>query len=66
LASWKGKTIYQAQDIVVRSFDPRFIDSAAKERTRRNTLSVSVTEGQIYLEINGTNLETEIHEHQID
>ncbi|MGP4995201.1 YaeQ family protein [Glutamicibacter ardleyensis] len=65
LASWKGKTIYQAQDIGVRSFDPRFIDAAAKELTRRNTLSISVTEGQIYLEINDTNLETEIHQHQI-
>lgn len=66
LASWKGKTIYQAEKIVVRSFDPRFIDSAAKELTRRTAMSVSVTEGQIYLELNGSNFETQIHEHHIE
>lgn len=66
LASWKGKTIYQADQIVVRSFDPRFVETAAQELTRRNTLSISVTEGQIYLEINGKNFETQIHEHQIN
>lgn len=66
LTSWKGKTIHQAQDIVVRSFDPKFIDAAASELTRRNTVSVSVTEGQIYLEVNGTMLETQIQEHEID
>lgn len=66
LTSWKGKTIHQAQDIVVRSFDPKFIDAAASELTRRNTVSVSVTEGQIYLEVNGAMLETQIQEHEID
>ncbi|MGO2052998.1 hypothetical protein CQ017_08880 [Arthrobacter sp. MYb224] len=66
LASWKGKTIYQADEIVVRSFDPGFIDLAAKALTRRNTMSVSVTEGQIYLELNGSNFETQIHEHHIE
>ncbi|GAA1414736.1 hypothetical protein AUR04nite_17490 [Glutamicibacter uratoxydans] len=66
LASWKGKTIHQSQDILVRSFDPKFIDAAARELTRRNNVSLSVTEGQVYLEINGTMLETQIQEHEID
>lgn len=66
LASWKGKTIHRSADIVVCSFDPRFIDSAVAELGRRNTISVSITEGQIYLEINGANLETQILSHQIE
>ncbi|MDR4533902.1 YaeQ family protein [Glutamicibacter sp. PS] len=66
LASWSGKTIHRAADIVMRSFEPKFIDSVVSEVSRRNSMSVSVTEGQLYLEINGSSLETEIHEHQID
>lgn len=66
MASWKGKTIYRAADLVIRSFDPRFIDAAVEQLGRRNTVSVSVTEGQVYFEINGVSLETQIHEHHID
>ncbi|WP_431711101.1 YaeQ family protein [Glutamicibacter uratoxydans] len=66
MSSWKGKTIHRAQQLVVRSFDPRFIDAAVEQLGRRNTLSVSVTEGQLYLEINGVNLETQIQSHQIE
>ncbi|MGO2030781.1 MAG: YaeQ family protein [Glutamicibacter ardleyensis] len=66
LSAWRGKTIHQSQDIVVRSFEPKFIDAAAQALTRRNTMSVSVTEGQIYLELNGTNMETQISEHEIE
>lgn len=66
LSAWKGKTIHRAEDIVVRSFDTKFIDAAARVLTRRNTMSVSVTEGQIYLELNGENLETQIQEHHIE
>ncbi len=65
LASWSGKNIHRAEDIVVRSFDPKFIDAAAREVTRRNTMSVSVTEGQVYLEVNGTSLETQMQQHEI-
>lgn len=66
LATWRGKTIHRSQDIVVRSFDSKFIDAAALALTRRNTMSLSVTEGQIYLELNGTNLETQISTHEIE
>ncbi|WPR65176.1 YaeQ family protein [Glutamicibacter protophormiae] len=65
LASWNGKTIHRAQEIVVRSFDSKFIDAAAAELTRRNIMSLSVTEGQLYLELNGASLETQMREHQI-
>ena len=66
LASWKGKTIHRADRIVVRSLDSKVIDAAVAVLQRRNALSVSVTEGQIYLELNGTNLELPLLEHQIE
>lgn len=65
LTAWEGKTIHAAADIVIRSFDPGFIESAVTPLARRNTMSVSLTEGQLYLEINGVTLSSEVHEHRI-
>ena len=65
LASWAGKTIHRAGDIVVKSFDSAFIDAAVAEVSRRNTVSISLTEGQLYLEINGVMLETAVQQHEI-
>jgi uncharacterized protein YaeQ len=65
LASWQGKTIHRADQIRVRSFDPHFIDSVAERLGRRNNLTVSVTEGMLFIEVDGVSLHTEIHEHQI-
>lgn len=63
LASWSGKTIHRAEHLVLRSFDPCFIDTATASIERRNALTCSVTEGQLYFELNGTTLETAIHEY---
>jgi uncharacterized protein YaeQ len=65
LANWAGKTIHDAASITLYSFDPGFIDAAAAAIERRNTMSVSVTEGQLYLELNGTVLDSQVHEHRI-
>ncbi|MHA3722780.1 YaeQ family protein [Leucobacter sp. HY1910] len=63
LASWAGKTIHRSEEITLRSFDPGFIDLVVAEVGRRNTLSVSRTEGQLYLELGGTSLSSEVREH---
>lgn len=62
LASWEGKPVHRAEEIVLRSFDTGFIEQAAAVLERRNTMSLSVTEGQLYLELNGTHLSSELHE----
>ncbi|EPR76705.1 putative cytoplasmic protein [Leifsonia rubra CMS 76R] len=51
-AAWSGKKIHQAEEIVLRSFDPGFIDSAVVALGRRNTITLSVTESQLYLNLN--------------
>ena len=65
LASWEGKTIHRADQVVLRSLDPKFIDGATRAIERRNTLSVSVTEGELYFELNGTSLVTTVRSHDV-
>ncbi|TQK17582.1 uncharacterized protein YaeQ [Microbacterium sp. SLBN-154] len=57
-----GKTIHRAEDIVLHSFDPGFIDAAVAALARRNTVTLSVTERQLYLDLNGTALSSAIHD----
>ena len=64
-ALWAGKKIHGAEAITLYSFDPGFIDDATGALERRNAMTVSVTERQLYLELNGTTLSTEIHAHPV-
>lgn len=65
LPLWAGKRIHRSEDIVLRTFDPGFVDAAAAAVERRNTVTLSVTEGQLYLDVNGTSLTSTLHEHPI-
>ena len=62
LAELNGKKIHRAADIPVYDFGRGFIDSVAATLDRRAKLAVSVTERHLYLDVNGTTLETEINE----
>ena len=62
LASWAGRTIHRADEIVLRSFDPEFIDALVASLERRNTTTVSRTEGQLYVDNNGHSAATEVPE----
>ncbi|MGJ0203035.1 YaeQ family protein [Leucobacter sp. gxy201] len=65
LASWSGKTIHRSEDIVLHSFDPRFIEDATRALERRNEMSLSVTEGTLFLELNGVSLSSAVGTHQL-
>ncbi|GAA1935929.1 YaeQ family protein [Microbacterium aoyamense] len=65
-AAWKGKRIHRADEIVLYSFDPGFVEDAAALIERRNTMTVSVTERHLYLELNGATLSSDVHERGID
>lgn len=65
LPLWTGKRIHRAEHIVLRTFDPGFVDAVAAAVERRNTVVLSVTEGQLYLDLNGTSLSSALHEHPI-
>jgi uncharacterized protein YaeQ len=61
-AAWSGKRIHRAEDIPLYSFDPGFVETAARGLERRSTLTVSVTERHLYVDLNGTSVESDIHE----
>jgi uncharacterized protein YaeQ len=60
-ASWSGAKIHRGDEIVLHGFDPGFIDAAVDALERRNALTVTATERQLYLEVNGVHLESAIH-----
>lgn len=65
LPRWAGKRIHGAERIVLHGFDPGFVDAAAAALERRSTVSISVTEGQLYLDVNGTSLSSPVHRHPL-
>lgn len=65
MSAWAGKRIHESDRIVLHSFDPGFIDAAVAAVERRNTLTISRTEGQLYLDLNGVSLSSLIHDHAL-
>ena len=51
--------------IEVGAPDAGFVDTATPHLARRNTLTLTVTEGVLYLDLNGTSLMTSLHEHTL-
>lgn len=62
---WAGKKIHQAERIMLRSFDPGFIDGAVAALERRSSMTLSITEGQLYLDLNGAALSSALHEQPV-
>jgi uncharacterized protein YaeQ len=60
-APWAGKRIHRAGEINLYSFDPGFIDAATAPLERRNTMTVSITERRLYLDLNARSFESDIH-----
>ncbi|MET9289294.1 YaeQ family protein [Nocardia beijingensis] len=65
LAQLTGKRVHRAEAIPLYSFDRAFIDAAVAATERRNTVTISVTERQLYLDLNGVALSAPIHEHRL-
>ncbi|MCP2636590.1 YaeQ family protein [Microbacterium sp. HD4P20] len=64
-APWAGKRIHRADDVLLYSFDMGFIDRAVGALERRNSMTLSITERRMYLELNGITLESPIHEQPV-
>ena len=60
-APWAGAKIHRAEDILLHSFDPGCVDAAVEALERRNTVTLTVTESQLYLELNGIHLSSAVH-----
>jgi uncharacterized protein YaeQ len=65
LSAWSGKRIHQQENIALQSFDPGFVDDVVAAIERRTAITVSVVEGQLYLDVNGVALSSAVHVHRL-
>jgi uncharacterized protein YaeQ len=66
LDALNGKQVYRASEIPVFEFGPGFVDEVAAVLQRRDRVSVSITERQLYLDISGQTFSTTVVEHRFD
>lgn len=65
IPQWAGKTIHQAEKITARAIDPAFLTELSAGLDRRNKVTLSITEGDIYAEINGVSANSSIQDFSI-
>lgn len=65
LAQYAGRKIHRADEVPVYSFGREFLSAAAAKLKRRTKLAVSLTERELYLDIDGENLSTQLSEQRI-
>lgn len=66
LAPLEGKRIHRAAEIPIYTFGRGFIDALAERLQRRVKIGLSVTEGHLYLDVDGASLTTVIEEHRLE
>ena len=59
-AAWAGKRIHRAAEVRLHSFESGFVDRLAEAIERRNTATLTRTEGRVYLELNDASGDSEI------
>jgi uncharacterized protein YaeQ len=65
LGQLEGRRIHRAEEIPIYTFAGTFIRDLAAKFERRVKLSLSVTERHVYLDIDGTGLETVVEERRL-
>ena len=65
LAQLDGKRIHRAAEIPMYSFGRGYIDTVAQTLERRTKLSLSITERQLYLEVDGQTFTTTVAAHRL-
>lgn len=65
LRRWAGERIHRAAEIPVYGFERQFLDGFAALLERRMALHLSVSGGQLYLDVAGRNLSGAVSEHRI-
>lgn len=65
LGELNGHGIHRAADIPVVELDRAFVTTLAESLDRRSTMSLSVTEGTLYVELEGRHLESQLVTHRL-
>ena len=65
LGELNGHGIHRAGDIPVVELDRTFVTALAESLDRRSTLSLSITEGQLYVDVGDRHLESHLVTHRL-
>ena len=65
LGQLAGKKIHRAEELPLYSFERGFVEQAAAAVDRRNRVTLSITERQIYLELNDKSFSTAVEERRL-
>jgi uncharacterized protein YaeQ len=65
LGELKGHGIHRAGDIPVIELDRAFVTTLAESLDRRSALSLSITEGQLYVDVGDRHLESHLVTHRL-
>ena len=65
LGELNGHGIHRAGDIPVVELDRAFVTTLAESLDRRSTLSLSITEGQLYVDVGDRHLESHLVTHRL-
>jgi uncharacterized protein YaeQ len=60
-----GKRIHRAEEIPIFAIDARFMAALAAAVGRRTSLAISITEGQLYVEVGGQSITSTLAEHRL-
>ena len=66
LEALNGKQVHRAGEIPVYAFGTGFVDDVAAVLQRRDKVSLSITERQLYLDVSGRTFNTTVVEHRFD
>ncbi len=66
LRQLNGKKIHQAAQIPLYEVDSRFVKAVAEQIDRRSTISIAVTDRELYVTVGNHSEHTTMIEHQID
>jgi uncharacterized protein YaeQ len=64
LEGLNGKQVHRAAEIPVYEFSDGFVDEVAPVLQRRDRLSLSITERQLYIDVSGRTFSTSVTEHR--
>ena len=65
LQQYAGSRIYRAEDVPIYSFGSGFIREVASNLQRRSKLALSITERQLYLDLDGRSFQTTINQQNL-
>jgi len=65
MAQFEGEKIHRAAEIPIRTFDRKVIEELAAILDRRTSMSISVSQGELYISVAGQNFTLPIVEHRI-